>query len=538
MASPVTSGVTPGVPTNRVPNEPPDGNHDAQSLAELRAIIVGPEQRELARLRARLDDPALRAEDISQIVAEAIAIRSKRDRAMLRTLQPMVEEALRISVERNPKFISDALYPIIGQAVRKAVAHALRGMVESMNHILERSFSWDSFLWRLEAARTGKSFGEIALMRSIRFRVEQVFLIHRETGLLLGHVAAKGAVVQDTDLVSGMLTAVQDFVRDSFTGGKSEELETMQVGEYTVWVLHGPQALIAGVVSGAAPPDLRTIFQRTLERIHSEFGTALQDFNGDAATLAGARPYLEACLLGSQATRVRKSYRWIWPVTVFALLLVGAGFFYERQQLRWKHYVERLHSEPGIILTSDESHWNSFAVVGLRDPLSVDPEELLHTSGVDPAKVRSRWEPYSSLDPVFASDRRLLNSKDAIEQQVIRFALNSSKLDSSELSKLDVLAAQIAFMRRQSAGMAQKITVEIVGHTDRTGQETANALLSQHRAEAVRKSLTDRGIAPDMLISEGVGASRPESSDSDSYLEDLNRRVTLHVNLPALTRAR
>jgi outer membrane protein OmpA-like peptidoglycan-associated protein len=525
MASPISTGVTP---------DTPETNGNSRSMTELRELIVGPEQRELARLRARLDDPALRAEDISQIVAEAIALRAKRDRAMLRTLQPMVEEALRISVERNPQIITDSLYPIIGQAVRKAVAHALRGTVESLNFVLERRFSWDSFIWRIEAARTGRSFGEIALMRSLRFRVEEVYLIHRETGLLLGHLAAKGAVTQDADLVSGMLTAVQDFVRDSFTPGKSEELETMRVGEYTVWVLHGPSALLAAVVSGVAPPDLRNVFQRTLERIHAEFGTALQDFSGDAETVAGAKPLLQSCLLGSQATVIKKSYRWVWPVSILAVLLIGISFLYVRQQIRWNRYVEHLLAEPGIMLTSQESHWNSFSAVGLRDPLAVDPEILLQRSGIDPEKVTSRWEPYSSLDPVFSTARKLLTSKDAIEQQVIRFAVASSKLEGAELAKIDVLAAQLLFVRRQSAGMNPGITVEITGHTDRSGQETANALLSQRRGEEVRKALIERGVPSDMLGVEGVGASRPALAQSDSYLEDLNRRVTIHVNLPPL----
>ena len=153
-------------------------------------------------------------------------------------------------------------------------------------------------MWRIEAARTGRSFGEIALMRSLRFRVEEVYLIHRETGLLLGHLAAKGAVTQDADLVSGMLTAVQDFVRDSFTPGKSEELETMRVGEYTVWVLHGPSALLAAVVSGVAPPDLRNIFQRTLERIHGEFGRSYWSFPAMRRhSQALSRCWKHACLV-------------------------------------------------------------------------------------------------------------------------------------------------------------------------------------------------------------------------------------------------
>ena len=67
MASSTTSGVSP---------ETPDNNGHSRSLAELRELIVGPEQRELARLRARLDDPDLRAEDMSQIVAEANGLRA------------------------------------------------------------------------------------------------------------------------------------------------------------------------------------------------------------------------------------------------------------------------------------------------------------------------------------------------------------------------------------------------------------------------------------------------------------------------------
>lgn len=527
MASSTASGVTP---------ETPDANSSAQSMAELRELIVGPEQQELARLRARLDDPELRARDLSQIIAEAIAIRANRDRTLLRALQPIFEESLRISVERDPKFIADSLYPIIGAAVRKAVAHSLRGMLESLNHVLERSFSWESLKWRMEAMRTGKPFGEIAMMRSLRFRVEQVFLIHRETGLLLGHVASKGAVVQDTDLVSGMLTAVQDFVRDSFTGSKSEELETMEVGEYTVWVAHGPQALIAGVVSGTAPPDLRNVFQRTLERIHAEFAEALQNFSGDAESLSGATPLLGACLLGSQAAKVRRSYRWVWPVTALALLICAVTFFYVRQQSRWARYVERLRREPGIILASEQSGWNSFSVVGLRDPLALDPEALLQRSGVDPVKVTSRWEPYSSLDPTFATARKLLTTRDAIEQQVVRFGLNAATLEPSEVAKIDVISAQISFLRRQALGAAQ-VTVEITGHTDKSGDELKNAQLSARRAGEVRTALVNRGVPRELLVSQGVGAT-VSGKQSDSYLEDLDRRVTFRVTLPPIKVAR
>ena len=516
-----------------------DRERKASSLAELRELIVGPHLRELARLRGRLDDPHVRSEELSQIVAEAIALRAKRDRTLLRTLQPLLEEALRISVERDPAFIADSLYPIIGQAVRKSVAASLRGLVESLNHVLERSFSYESFKWRIEAFRTGRPFGEIALTHSLQFRVEQVFLIHRETGLLLSHIAASDAVIQDTDLVSGMLTAVQDFVRDSFTATKREELDTMQVGEYTVWVQHGPHALLAAVISGAAPPDLRNYLQQTLEKIHSDFAQALQSFSGDASVISGATPLLRTCLLGNQDSSAKRSYRMAYALLcVLAILLAGVGAYKVRQAYRWGNYITRLRSEPGIVLTSAESHWTNYTIVGLRDPLAVDPDELLQQFGIDPAKVESRWEPYSSLDPSFSTARSLLSSKDLIEQQVVRFGLNSSKLEPPELAKLDTIQGELLDLQRQAAGESHKVTLQVIGHTDRSGQETLNKRLSQKRAEAVVNALEERGIPSSMIIAAGVGASRPAQFQSDTYLEDLNRRVTFRVSLPPLRKNR
>jgi len=121
------------------------GNGDPSgAYVRLRELLVGPEQARLEELQRRLDDRQLRTEDLSQVVAEAIALRVRRDRALQATLNPLVEEAVRISVARDPSILSNTLFPIIGAAVRKAVAHALRGLVASINQTLERSFSLES----------------------------------------------------------------------------------------------------------------------------------------------------------------------------------------------------------------------------------------------------------------------------------------------------------------------------------------------------------------------------------------------------------
>src|SRR4029434_1356780 len=138
--------------------------------------------------------------------------------------------------------------------------------------------SWRSLRWRLDARRTGKSFAEIVLLNTLVYRVEQVFLIHRPSGLLLQHIAAEGISVQDGDMVSGMLTAIRDFVQDSFHVSDEEGLQTLKVGGLSVWIEQGPHALVAVVIRGTAPPDLRATLQRAVESVHAQYSDLLESF--------------------------------------------------------------------------------------------------------------------------------------------------------------------------------------------------------------------------------------------------------------------
>ena len=51
-------------------------------------------------------------------------------------------------------------------------------------------------------------------------------------------------------MVSGMLTAIQDFVQYSFDPQSEQALNTIHVGDLTVIIEQGPLAVLAGVVRG------------------------------------------------------------------------------------------------------------------------------------------------------------------------------------------------------------------------------------------------------------------------------------------------
>src|SRR6202046_5457904 len=202
-------------PQGQPQENPPDNNH---AYEELRHLIVAPEQAEIADIQERLEDLARRTKDVSTVVAEAITMRRDQggDRALAGALAPTIQQPLRESVRRDPHVLADALFPVMGPAIRKSITETLRSMLQSFNEALDNSFSARGIQWRIEAMRTGKPFAEIVLMHSLLYRVEQVFLIHRETGLVLNHIVAPTVATQDPDMIAGMLSAIQQFVRDSF----------------------------------------------------------------------------------------------------------------------------------------------------------------------------------------------------------------------------------------------------------------------------------------------------------------------------------
>ena len=507
-----------------------NGHASANAFAELRRLLVGPEREELDDIRHRLDDPARVLKDLSRVLPEAIHLRSS-DHKLRLALHPIVEDSIRISVQRDPRMLTDALRPIILKAVSSAVSSALEGMLLSLNQMVEQSVSLRSIQWRLEARRTGKSFGEILLLRSLLYRVEQVFLIHRKTGLALLHREAPAVVAKDADLVSSMLTAIQDFAYDSFGAGESQ-WQTVQMSGFSFWIQHAPQALLAGVVRGAAPKELRSRLQETLDRICQERATDLERFDGDATPFLACRPYLDACLLGQAppAKPRRRVLAWLLPALAILVLALGAWLFVTmRDRQRWEDYVHKLSQQPGIVVTAAEKRGPEYLVSVLRDPQAADPKELFAHSGLPTESLRLHRQPYLSLEPKFAVARELAARKTALEHQALYFATDLSRITPEQLNAIGTIAAEMRALFRQADATGKHAGVEILGHTDDSGSEQRNTALGQERAEQVLTALAADGVPSERLTARGVATSEPLRPGTSEPDRAVNRSVTFRI---------
>lgn len=72
--------------------------------------------------------------------------------------------------------------------------------------------------------------------------------------------------------------------------------------------------------------------------------------------------------------------------------------------------------------------------------------------------------------------------------------------------------------------------IEISGHTDNIGSKQTNLMVSQQRAESVKKWLVSKGIDEKRIITNGYGESRPlASNDDEKNGRELNRRIEVNV---------
>ena len=568
----------------------PDPLRSAE-FAELRKLLLGYEQEELDELKRRIDALGLTPEQLAELLPEAVALRTTSDEKLARALAPTLEGAFAESVQRNPGQIANAIYPVLGPAIRKAIADTMSGLVNTINRAIEHSMSWRGIKWRLEAWRTGVPYAQVVIKHGLVYRVEEVYLIHAETGLLLANVAVEDLEAQDPDVISSMLTAIRDFVRDSWDARSSEGLRNFLVDEFTVLVEPGPHALLAAKVRGQPPEHLLSQMQATLETIHLQFSTALQQFDGDAAPLETTKPLLEE-LLETVVTTDQPRTRSLAPRLawiVIAILVVVVGILWFRANRRWHSAVDMLGNEPGIVLVDADRSFTRWHFTGLRDPIAADPIALLSSLGVDSSRIEADWEPYLSFDPALIVERargilrapasaalalnvdtlevrgsapaywvghtnsstvaipgvtfidlseitpefpgEIVEQRQALEGRRLRFAIGSAALPLEAWTTLRSVAQEMEELQANLAGVKFAARLELIGRTDTTGSNETNQLLSQLRAEAVVAALTSLGATDGTLSPVGLGTSDPITAETAEAAAQENRSVSLAVRL-------
>lgn len=108
-----------------------------------------------------------------------------------------------------------------------------------------------------------------------------------------------------------------------------------------------------------------------------------------------------------------------------------------------------------------------------------------------------------------------------LAERVVEFESGSATLTPAGINILEEMAAAIVKLENPR--------IQIVGHTDSTGNRLANIALSLARADTVKGYLANKGIAAASMSALGAGPDRPVTSNETPAGRAKNRRIEFRL---------
>lgn len=266
-----------------------DSPVNSNDLEVLREILLTQDrqqlealQRELQRLQVQADNRDHLLTLLEPILTDVLAEQARaHPDEFAEALRPAIMLGLQQQVEKERDTLIAALTPIIGSTVQRAIAEAIESLARRIDERMDRMLDVSGLWYRFRARVRGVNEGELLIRETLPWQTEHVFLIHNRTGLVLAQQST-GDLVQDSELVAALLTAIRNFSRESFQGEPGDTLHQIQYGDYLILLEEGPYAYLALVGMGVPPADAYQRMRVVLSDIHLEDGEFLLDFEGDA----------------------------------------------------------------------------------------------------------------------------------------------------------------------------------------------------------------------------------------------------------------
>lgn len=232
-----------------------------------------------------------------------------------------------------------------------------------------------------------------------------------------------------------------------------------------------------------------------------------------SAADAGAKPVIAKGLVPDEATKQ----------AVLARLreIYGSGRVVDSIEVgsvvappNWREKVVSMIAPDLQQVSSGELEINGNAV---RVSGNVD-NELQRQQVVSGLATRINNQTYSVDGKLLKVNAKPVALNDKLKGRIIEFESGSATLKPTAIPILDEMAAAIKAIGGRP--------VQVIGHTDNSGNRIANVNLSLMRAEAVKNYLVQqRGISADTLIVRGSGPDQPVADNTTPEGRSRNRRI-------------
>ena len=125
--------------------------------------------------------------------------------------------------------------------------------------------------------------------------IKEAFLVHK-SGCLITYANHKGEQNQDFDIVAGMLTAIQSFVKDTFGAGQWS-LKRLEFEDRNLLIELGEHIYLAVIYEGKADVKIQSKVERTVDIVQEKFWEQCGNWTGDMDEWQGASDIVKSLFL-------------------------------------------------------------------------------------------------------------------------------------------------------------------------------------------------------------------------------------------------
>lgn len=187
--------------------------------------------------------------------------------ALAQSVAPVVVNTIKAEIRNSRDDLAEALYPMTGRMVKAYIASAIKELTEKLNRSLESN----SFMRRL-GGRSGSDAGNMLLAEAQKVDVDELFLIRRGTGELLARWPANDTGHNQDQVMSGVLTAINDFASEALKD-EGSSLRQIDLGNRQVYLRASPAFLLAAKCTGSGSAAVEGVlddaFLSAIEQIHT-----------------------------------------------------------------------------------------------------------------------------------------------------------------------------------------------------------------------------------------------------------------------------
>lgn len=162
-----------------------------------------------------------------------------------------ITKTIKYQIKESQDEMVDALYPIMGKLVKKAIISEINKLSDRINESVQNTFSFKGVSEWFKKRVSGVNEGDMVLQDIFKPIIEEVFVIEKDSGLLLGNHSTGN--IADKDMISGMLTAIKSFAEDAFSK-EGQDLENIKFETFQISLREFKSIYIAIAMSGV--PDL------------------------------------------------------------------------------------------------------------------------------------------------------------------------------------------------------------------------------------------------------------------------------------------